>query len=227
MAGAMWPQPPAVPRLREHFRGSCRQPHAGALGCATSKQVPFDLAGMVVSVSWRSWDPKPNTEFGGDASGLIPTLGIPGIHVTRTAPWRTALGRQHLAIIRSLCTEDNAHFGPASTEFSVVIRRTGGVARPLLPVRPLQSCLGRTTAGCLHRTSEHRNHSAVVSRRRTPGFLGPQSTDPLAFGVAASRGYPQRTGRTAGCSSGRTPAAPCARRIDALQPAAEGTVREG
>lgn len=100
----MWPQPPAVPRLREHFRGSCRQP-TQELCSRTSKQVLFIWLDGGIS-QLESWDPKPNTEFGGPFRA-IPT-SVPGIHVSELLP-RTALQMQHLAIIRSLCTQDNAH----------------------------------------------------------------------------------------------------------------------
>jgi len=54
----------------------------------------------------ESWDPKPNTEFGGPFRA-IPT-SVPGIHVSELLP-RSAQQMQHLAVVRSLCTQDNAH----------------------------------------------------------------------------------------------------------------------
>jgi hypothetical protein len=54
----------------------------------------------------ESWDPKPNTLFGGPFRA-IPTA-VPGIHVSELCP-KTAKQMQHLAIIRSLCTQDNSH----------------------------------------------------------------------------------------------------------------------
>jgi hypothetical protein len=54
----------------------------------------------------ESWDPKPNTQFGGPFRA-IPT-SVPGIHVSELLP-RTAKQMQHLAIVRSLCTKDNSH----------------------------------------------------------------------------------------------------------------------
>ena len=78
--------------------------HAGALQRA-SKQVLFIWLDGGIS-QLESWDPKPNTEFGGPFRA-IPT-SVPGIHISELLP-RTAQQMQHLAIIRSLCTQDNAH----------------------------------------------------------------------------------------------------------------------
>jgi len=54
----------------------------------------------------ESWDPKPNTVFGGPFRA-IPT-SVPGIHVSELLP-RSARIMQHLAIIRSVHTQDNSH----------------------------------------------------------------------------------------------------------------------
>jgi hypothetical protein len=54
----------------------------------------------------ESWDPKPNSPFGGPFRS-IPT-SVPGIHVSELLP-RSAQQMHHLAIIRSLCTQDNSH----------------------------------------------------------------------------------------------------------------------
>src|SRR6478752_5694924 len=54
----------------------------------------------------ESWDPKPNTPFGGPFRA-IPT-SVPGIHVSELLP-RTAKQMHHLALVRSLCTKDNSH----------------------------------------------------------------------------------------------------------------------
>lgn len=54
----------------------------------------------------ESWDPKPNTLFGGP----FRTIGtsVPGIHVSELLP-KTAKQMHHLAVIRSVCTQDNSH----------------------------------------------------------------------------------------------------------------------
>src|SRR5262245_40563212 len=54
----------------------------------------------------ESWDPKPNSLFGGPFRA-IPT-SVPGIHVSELLP-RTARQMHRLALVRSLCTKDNAH----------------------------------------------------------------------------------------------------------------------
>jgi hypothetical protein len=54
----------------------------------------------------ESWDPKPNTQFGGPFRA-IPT-SVPGIHVSELLA-KSAAQMHHLAVVRSLCTKDNAH----------------------------------------------------------------------------------------------------------------------
>ena len=78
--------------------------HAAALQRAAKQVLFIWLDGGISQL--ESWDPKPNTEFGGPFRA-IPT-SVPGIHVSELLP-QTAQQMQHLAIVRSLCTEDNAH----------------------------------------------------------------------------------------------------------------------
>lgn len=54
----------------------------------------------------ESWDPKPNTVFGGPFRAI--STSVPGVHVSELLP-RTAKQMHHLAIVRSLCTQDNSH----------------------------------------------------------------------------------------------------------------------
>lgn len=54
----------------------------------------------------ESWDPKPNTTFGGPFRA-IPT-SVPGTHVSELLR-HTAKQMHHLAIVRSMCTQDNSH----------------------------------------------------------------------------------------------------------------------
>jgi uncharacterized protein (DUF1501 family) len=54
----------------------------------------------------ESWDPKPNTQFGGPFRA-IPTA-VPGIHISELLP-HSAKQMKHLALVRSLCTQDNSH----------------------------------------------------------------------------------------------------------------------
>jgi hypothetical protein len=54
----------------------------------------------------ESWDPKPNTQFGGPFRA-IPTT-VPGLQISELLP-RTAKVMHHLAVVRSLCTKDNSH----------------------------------------------------------------------------------------------------------------------
>jgi hypothetical protein len=70
-----------------------------------NKQVLFIWLDGGIS-QLESWDPKPNTEFGGPFRA-IPT-SVPGIHVSELLS-RTARQMHHLAVVRSLCTKDDAH----------------------------------------------------------------------------------------------------------------------
>ncbi len=54
----------------------------------------------------ESWDPKPNTQFGGPYRA-IPT-SVPGIQIGELLP-RTAKQMHHLSIVRNLHTQDNSH----------------------------------------------------------------------------------------------------------------------
>lgn len=54
----------------------------------------------------ESWDPKPGSPFGGPFRDIATT--VPEIRVSELLP-KTALQMHHLALVRSLCTKDNAH----------------------------------------------------------------------------------------------------------------------
>ena len=85
--------------------GSIATPLLAAEVQRQHKQVLFIWLDGGIS-QLESWDPKPNTEFGGPFRA-IPTT-VPGIHVSELLP-HTARQMQHLAIVRSLCTQDDAH----------------------------------------------------------------------------------------------------------------------
>jgi hypothetical protein len=70
-----------------------------------AKQVIFIWLDGGIS-QLESWDPKPNTEFGGPFRS-IPT-SVTGVRVSELLP-RTAKQMHHLAVVRSLCTKDNSH----------------------------------------------------------------------------------------------------------------------
>ena len=54
----------------------------------------------------ESWDPKPNTQFGGPFRPI--QTSVPGIQFCELLP-RTATVMQHLAVLRSVHTQDNSH----------------------------------------------------------------------------------------------------------------------
>lgn len=70
-----------------------------------SKQVLFIWLDGGMS-QLESWDPKPNTQFGGPFRS-IPT-SVPSLHVSELWP-RTARLMHQLALVRSVCTKDNSH----------------------------------------------------------------------------------------------------------------------
>lgn len=70
-----------------------------------AKQVLFVWIDGGMS-QFESWDPKPQTQFGGPFRA-IPT-SVPGIHISELVP-KCAKQMHHLAIVRNLCTQDNSH----------------------------------------------------------------------------------------------------------------------
>jgi uncharacterized protein (DUF1501 family) len=54
----------------------------------------------------ESWDPKPNSEFGGPFRTIKTTL--PGLHISELLP-KMSKQMHHLSVVRSLCTQDNSH----------------------------------------------------------------------------------------------------------------------
>jgi uncharacterized protein (DUF1501 family) len=89
---------------------------AGALGGMLDPAVAEELKKQEKQVIFvwldggisqlESWDPKPNTQFGGPYRA-IPT-SVPGIHVSELLP-QTAQQMHHLSIVRNLHTQDNSH----------------------------------------------------------------------------------------------------------------------
>jgi hypothetical protein len=77
---------------------------AGALKRAQKQVIFIWLDGGLSQL--ESWDPKPNTQFGGPFRAIDTT--VPGIRVSELLP-RTARQMHHLALVRSLCTQDNSH----------------------------------------------------------------------------------------------------------------------
>lgn len=69
------------------------------------KQVLFVWVDGGMS-QYESWDPKPNTQFGGPFRA-IPT-SLPGVHFSELLP-QSAKVAHHLAVVRNLCTQDNSH----------------------------------------------------------------------------------------------------------------------
>lgn len=93
--------------------GACAYGALGGLATANAgealrqkeKQVLFVWLDGGIS-QLESWDPKPNTQFGGPFRA-IPTR-IPGVHLSELMP-QCARQMHRLSVVRSLCTKDNSH----------------------------------------------------------------------------------------------------------------------
>jgi hypothetical protein len=81
------------------------QPAVAAEMKQKQKQVLFIWLDGGIS-QLESWDPKPNTEFGGPFRTIA--TSVPGIRVSELVP-QSAKQMHHLALVRSLCTKDNSH----------------------------------------------------------------------------------------------------------------------
>lgn len=55
---------------------------------------------------YESWDPKPNTQFGGPYRQI--ETSVPGVQICELMPG-TAKVMHHLSVIRNMCTADNSH----------------------------------------------------------------------------------------------------------------------
>jgi hypothetical protein len=104
---------PADHRLsRRHFLGTA----AAGVGAFALPSVADELKKQrkQVLMIWldggmsqlESWDPKPNTPFGGPFRA-IPT-SVPGTHISELFP-QTAKQMHRLAVCRSVSTQDNSH----------------------------------------------------------------------------------------------------------------------
>ena len=69
------------------------------------KQVLFFWIDGGIS-QFESWDPKPNTRFGGPFRTI--QTAVPGVQFCELLP-RSAAVMQHLAIVRGMSTKDNSH----------------------------------------------------------------------------------------------------------------------
>jgi hypothetical protein len=85
--------------------GGFVSPEVAAALDARDKQVLFVWIDGGMS-QYESWDPKPNTTFGGPFRSIA--TAIPGVHFSELMP-QTAQVAQHLALVRNLCTQDNSH----------------------------------------------------------------------------------------------------------------------
>src|SRR4051794_32490169 len=102
---------------RRHFLGASTGALAfGALGGLISPVAADELRKKEKQVLFvwldggmsqlESWDPKPNTPFGGPFRPI--QTSVPGIQISELLP-QCAKQMKHLAIVRSVSTQDNSH----------------------------------------------------------------------------------------------------------------------
>ncbi len=72
---------------------------------APDKQVLFIWIDGGMS-QYESWDPKPNSQFGGPFRSIA--TSVPGVQISELMP-RSAQVMDKLAVVRSMCTQDNSH----------------------------------------------------------------------------------------------------------------------
>ena len=82
----------ALPAAAERMRGK-------------EKQVLFVWLDGGMS-QLESWDPKPDTPFGGPFRSI--RTDLPGVHVSELMP-RLAKQMRRICLVRSMCTKDNSH----------------------------------------------------------------------------------------------------------------------
>lgn len=85
--------------------GSLLQPAFAEQVKKQNKQVLFVWIDGGMS-QLETWDPKPNTRFGGPFRTIETT--VPGIHISELLP-KSAQQMHHLSLVRGLCTQDNSH----------------------------------------------------------------------------------------------------------------------
>lgn len=115
----------------------------------------------------ESWDPKPNTQFGGPYRA-IPT-SLPGVHISELMP-RTAKLMHQLAIVRTMKTEDPNH----SSGVPKILRghpRNRGVVYPYWG-SAVARLMGPTTSGLPPYVWVKPGSGGFISKYA--GFLGPK-----------------------------------------------------
>lgn len=85
--------------------GSLLQPAVGEQLRQRDRQVLFVWLDGGMS-QLESWDPKPHTQFGGPFRAIA--TSVPGVHISELMP-ASARIMHHLAVVRSVHTQDNSH----------------------------------------------------------------------------------------------------------------------
>jgi hypothetical protein len=85
--------------------GGIASAEAGEALRKSEKQVLFVWLDGGMS-QLESWDPKPNTPFGGPFRAI--STSVPGVHISELMP-KCAKQMHRLSLVRSMCTKDNSH----------------------------------------------------------------------------------------------------------------------
>ena len=151
------------------FSGMVRAEAAKALASKQKQVVVFWLAGGVSQL--ETWDPKPGTDTGGPFLA-IPT-SVPGVHVSELLPF-TARQMHHLAVVRSLNTQENDH-GKGAYIMQTGYKETPGFEYPYLgsAFSSLLTAPGNPLPGYIH--------IGGGGNARESSFLGPQHA-PVGLG---------------------------------------------
>jgi hypothetical protein len=123
---------------------------------------------------FESWDPKPNTEFGGPFRPI--STSIPGVEVSELLP-KTSKLMHLLAVVRSMSTQDNSH----SAGVPRILRgdpKNRGVTYPYLG-SAVAKLMGPTKSGLPPYVWIKPGSSGFIHDHA--GFLGPKF-GALAFG---------------------------------------------
>ena len=146
---------------------------ADEVAAAKEKQVLFIWIDGGIS-QYESWDPKPNTQFGGPFRPI--STSIPGTQFCELLP-RSARQAHRLTIIRSMCTQDNSH----SAGVPRIQRgdpKNRGVTYPFFG-SAVAKLLGPCASGLPPYVSIKPGNGGFIYQ--DAGFLGPQY-GALAFG---------------------------------------------
>ena len=162
------------------------QPAAAGQLASQQKRVLLVWLGGGVS-QLETWDPKPDTEFGGPFKAISTT--VPGMQIGELLPY-TAQQMHHLSLVRSINTQEEVHF------FGAILMHTGRkmaadikypqigsvCAKMLTPENsPLPGYLHITTAGAPRPDGPPGIEEAAFLGPRYASVMLPNGREPYDF----------------------------------------------